>query len=73
MSNPVVLSEPQPVAKPDDRIKALVKKAEDVTTDDSIPIKRYWHSGRELLRMANVYLDEKNFERSFILYMKYIM
>lgn len=68
-----ILIEPPAVGKPDDRIKALVNKAEDVTTDDSIPIRRYFHSGRQLLRMANVYLDEKDFEKSFILYMKYIM
>ena len=71
--NDNALIEPQAVGKPDDRIKALLKKGEDVTTDDSIPIRRYWASGRQLLRMANVYLDEKDFERSFILYMKYIV
>lgn len=68
-----ILIEPKAIGRPDDRIKALVNTAEDVTSDDSIPIRRYWHSGKQLLRMANVYLDEKNFEKSFILYMKYIM
>ena len=67
------LREPPRVGKPEDRIKALVNKANDVSANDAIPIKRYWSSGREMLRMANVFLDEKNFEKCFILYMKYMM
>lgn len=68
-----ILAAPRLVARPEDRIKALVEKANDVTADDSIPIKRYWASAKQMLRMANVYLDEKNLEKCFILYMKYIM
>lgn len=60
------------VSKPEDRIKLLVDLT-NITVDDAIPIKRYWRSGRELMRMAKVYLDEENFEKCFILYMKYIM
>ncbi len=64
---------PRPVTRPEERMKVLIDKANDVTADDAIPIKRYWVSAREILRMANVYLDEKNLEKCFILYMKYIM
>lgn len=67
------LQEPRPVQKPEDRIKALVELANVVTADDAVPIKRYWLSGKQILRMANVYLDEKNLEKCFILYMKYVM
>ncbi|KAJ6217159.1 hypothetical protein RDWZM_008316 [Blomia tropicalis] len=61
---------PKPVARPEDRIKILVEKANDVSADDAIPIRRYWQSAKQLLRMANVYLDERDFEKCFILYMK---
>lgn len=61
------------VPKTEDRIKALVDMANKISVDDAIPIKRYWRSGRELLRMAKVYLDEYNLEKCFVLYMKYIM
>ena len=61
------------MARPEDRIKILVEKANDVSADDAIPIRRYWQSAKQLLRMANVYLDERDFEKCFILYMKYIM
>lgn len=59
------------VLEPSERIKQLSASAK-VPYDNSVPIKRYWRSGKELLRMANVYKEEHQLAKAFILYMKYI-
>ncbi|XP_063787956.1 STAM-binding protein isoform X4 [Pseudophryne corroboree] len=57
---------------PEERIRALVLKGTSVEVNDDIPPKRYYRSGVELIRMANVYAGEGNTENAFILYNKYI-
>ena len=62
-----------PVLDPNERIKQLSMSASaKVPYDNSVPIKRYWRSGKELLRMANVYKEEQELTKAFLLYMKYI-
>ncbi|XP_072005183.1 STAM-binding protein [Engystomops pustulosus] len=60
-----------PSLPPEERIRALVSKG-TVEVNDDIPPKRYYRSGVELIRMANVYAGEGNTEKAFILYNKYI-
>ena len=60
------------VAEPNERIKQLSLASSNVPFDPCVPIKRFWRSGKELLRMANVYKEEQSLEKAFILYMKYI-
>ncbi|KAK6171381.1 hypothetical protein SNE40_019583 [Patella caerulea] len=57
---------------PSARLKALCEYGSQVEVDNTLPTKLYFRSGRELIRMANVYLDEANYESAFILYSKYI-
>ncbi|XP_040202001.1 STAM-binding protein isoform X1 [Rana temporaria] len=57
---------------PEERLRALVEKGTSVDVNDDIPLKRYYRSGVELIRMANVYTGEGNTEHAFILYNKYI-
>ncbi|KAI1293698.1 STAM-binding protein [Halotydeus destructor] len=58
---------------PEARMKHLITKSEEkIVFDVSVPLKRYFRSGKELLRMANVYRDESDDERAFQLYMRYI-
>nr|DBA32124.1 TPA: hypothetical protein GDO54_007867 [Pyxicephalus adspersus] len=57
---------------PEERLRALVQKGICVEVNDDIPLKRYYRSGVELIRMANVYTGEGNTEHAFILYNKYI-
>lgn len=45
----------------------------DVDVNDAIPIKRYFRSSSEMIRMANYHLDEGNLEKSFQLYMKHVI
>lgn len=61
------------VMEPDKRIQLLIQKSEEkIVFDRNLPIKRYFRSGKELLRMANVYKNEGDEERAFQLYMRYI-
>ncbi|KAJ8022936.1 STAM-binding protein [Holothuria leucospilota] len=63
----------QQVSEPAARVRILAEKGADmVSVDENIPIKRYLRSGKEMIKMANVYFDEKDWERSFLLYNKYI-
>ncbi|ESP03866.1 hypothetical protein LOTGIDRAFT_110159 [Lottia gigantea] len=60
------------VTDPAARLKLLCDYGSQVEVDYSLPTKLYYRSGRELIRMATVYLDEANLESAFILYSKYI-
>lgn len=66
------LTPPEIIKSPEERMKLLIEKTKNINVIDSIPIKRYFASGRELLRIANTYLDEKDMENAFLLYMRYI-
>lgn len=66
------LRPPAIVKNPEERMKILVEKSKNVTVENSIPIRLFFQSGRQLLQMANTYLDEKNMEQAFVLYMRYI-
>ncbi|KAM4677138.1 LOW QUALITY PROTEIN: STAM-binding protein [Discoglossus pictus] len=57
---------------PEERLRALVLKGTSVDVHDDTPPKRYYRSGVEMIRMANVYAAEGNTEHAFILYNKYI-
>lgn len=59
-------------SSPDQRIKLLVEYGSLVEVDKSLAIKLYVRSGREMLRMANMYCDDGHFESAFILYSKFI-
>lgn len=66
------LRPPAIVKNPEERMKFLVEKSKNVVVEHSFPIRLYFSSGRQLLQMANTYLDEKNMEQAFVLYMRYI-
>ncbi|CAH2274998.1 STAM-binding isoform X1 [Pelobates cultripes] len=57
---------------PEERIRALIALGTSVEVNDDIPPRRYYRSGVELIRMANVYASEGNTEHAFVLYNKYI-
>lgn len=54
------------------RMRALSDLGAAVDVDDNIPPRRYYRSGQEMLRMANIYYEENNLENAFILYSKFI-
>lgn len=67
--------EPQNIQamEPSARVRMLAEMSADkIHVDGSIPIKRYLRSGKEMIKMANVYFEEEDWERSFMLYNKYI-
>ncbi|XP_051896827.1 STAM-binding protein-like isoform X1 [Pristis pectinata] len=57
---------------PEERVRALTKKGSSVDVNDDVPLRRYFRSGVEMIRMASVYVDEGNLESAFVLYNKYI-
>ncbi|XP_032869620.1 STAM-binding protein-like [Amblyraja radiata] len=57
---------------PEERVRALTKKGSSVDINDDVPLRRYFRSGVEMIRMAAVYVDEGNLESAFVLYNKYI-
>uniref|UniRef100_A0A1A7X4E7 STAM binding protein n=1 Tax=Iconisemion striatum TaxID=60296 RepID=A0A1A7X4E7_9TELE len=57
---------------PEERVRALTKKGSSVEVNDDVPPRRYFRSGMEMIRMANIYTEEGNIEHAFVLYNKYI-
>jgi len=60
------------VRDPAARVRAVCQYGCAVEVDPLIPPKRYFRSGREMIRMADVYYDEDNLESAFVLYSKFI-
>lgn len=58
--------------EPAARIKLLCSQGESIVVDPNIPLRRYYRSGLEMVRMANVYTEEGSYENAFILYMKFM-
>ncbi|XP_069187420.1 STAM-binding protein-like isoform X3 [Procambarus clarkii] len=58
--------------EPASRIKQLCSHSDSVVVDGKIPIRRYFRSGLEMVRMADVYDEEGSLENAFILYMKFM-
>ncbi|KAF5298291.1 hypothetical protein FQR65_LT09802 [Abscondita terminalis] len=60
------------ILEPQERLKVLTNYSSSVEIDPGIPPKRYYRSGLEMVRMANVYLDEGSLENAYVLYMKFM-
>ncbi|KAL1459228.1 hypothetical protein WDU94_011234 [Cyamophila willieti] len=56
---------------PDDRVKKLSNP--EMNFDVNTPIKRYMRSGLELLRQADSYYENNDYEKCYQYYMKYII
>ncbi|XP_045534941.1 STAM-binding protein-like A [Papilio machaon] len=54
------------------RVKQLAHYGTMVEVDANVPPRRYYRSGLEMVRMANVYLAEGSLENAYILYMKFM-
>merc|ERR1719264_1137162 len=53
-------------------MKGLADAASDFNVDNRIPVRRYFRSGKEMIKMAEVYRKEGNHEAAYVLYLKYI-
>jgi STAM-binding protein len=59
--------------EPQERIKDLIHLSlSKLKLEKSISIKLYFRSGREILRMANIYVEEDDEERAFQLYFRFV-
>ncbi|XP_078485939.1 STAM-binding protein-like A [Ciona intestinalis] len=59
--------------EPTVRLRNLFDKGSAVDVNRNIPIRRYYRSCQELIRMAGVYFEEKNYENSYVFYAKFIV
>jgi len=55
-----------------ERLRGLAEAAANFNPDSHIPIRRYFRSGNEMIKMAEVYFCEDHLEAAYVLYMKYI-
>lgn len=62
----------EPVLPPNERFKKLESIANNFAMDKNQPIRRYYRSGAEMIKMADTYLEEENYEKAYILYLKYL-
>ncbi|XP_055687553.1 STAM-binding protein-like A [Lutzomyia longipalpis] len=60
------------IVEPQARLKHLANHGNLSDIDLNIPIRRYYRSGMEMVRMAHVYHSEGNLEDAYILYMKFM-
>ncbi|CAH0702777.1 unnamed protein product [Spodoptera exigua] len=58
--------------EPNTRVKQLANYGAMVDVDPNVPPRRYYRSGLEMVRMANVYLTEGSLENAYILYIKFM-
>ena len=57
---------------PEIRMTRLIASSQINGFNSAIAIRLYFRSGREMLRMANIYKDEGDDERAFQLFLRYI-
>lgn len=60
------------VLNPEARLQVIKDVGNSVEVDFNVPARRYYKSGLEMVRMANVYLEEGSLENAFSLYMKFM-
>lgn len=58
--------------EPQKRLKQLIDHSNLIEVDPNVPPNRYYRSGLEMVRMANVYYDEGNLESAYCLYLKFM-
>ncbi|XP_043248039.1 STAM-binding protein isoform X1 [Colletes gigas] len=60
------------MSDPRARLKALSDQGSNVEMDRNIPPQRYYRSGVEMIRMADMYMKDNDLEHAYILYVKFI-
>lgn len=58
--------------EPQERLKQLINYSNSVEVDSHVPPTRYYRSGIEMVRMANVYYEEGSLENAYVLYLKFM-
>nr|CAI5846495.1 unnamed protein product [Callosobruchus analis] len=57
---------------PQERLKQLIDYSNQVDVDPHVAPIRYYRSGIEMIRMANVYYEEGSLENAYVLYIKFM-
>ncbi|TRY80896.1 hypothetical protein TCAL_07750 [Tigriopus californicus] len=55
---------------PQERLTVIFDFANDFPIDPQVPIRRYFRSGSEMLKMGDTYYNEGNNEHAYIMYLK---
>ncbi|XP_014468047.1 PREDICTED: STAM-binding protein isoform X2 [Dinoponera quadriceps] len=58
--------------EPKERFISLSEHASSVIVDPHMPIERYYRSGVEMVRYADMHMEDENYESAYTLYMKFI-
>ncbi|CAH1101583.1 unnamed protein product [Psylliodes chrysocephalus] len=58
--------------EPQVRLKQLINYSNQVDIGPHVPPLRYYRSGQEMIRMANVYYKEGSLENAYVLYLKFM-
>ncbi|XP_029659289.1 STAM-binding protein [Formica exsecta] len=60
------------ITDPKERLKAVAEHASKVEIDPNIPPGRYYRTGVEMVRLADMHMRDGSYENAFVLYMKFI-
>lgn len=65
--------DPVPVVlEPSARMKQLIETSHSISVDKNIPLSKYFHSGRELIKSATDSESKGDNEKAFVLYLRYM-
>ena len=61
------------VDEPDKRFQKFFNFYCDLNINPTFSVEKYYRSGKEMIRMANVYFSEQDYFYSFVLYSRYLV
>jgi hypothetical protein len=61
------------IQEPDKRFQAFFKYYCDVNLNPGFSVEKYHRSGKEMIRMANIYFAEKDYLHAFVLYSRFLV
>ena len=61
------------IDEPDKRFQKFFNFFVDVNVNPSLKVDQYFRTGKELLRMANIYFSEQDVLYAFVLYSRYLV
>ena len=58
---------------PDKRFHKFFQHYCDVNLNLSFSVEKYYRSGKEMIRMANIYFNEKDYFHAFVIYSRFLV
>lgn len=60
------------ILDPKARVRSMVERSSKVDISVDRSPRMYYQSALEVFRMANIYLEEKDYERAFLLFSRFV-